>query len=280
MSIVISPEALRAWLAAPDSRVWVLDVRWSLGGPPGLGLFREGHVPGSVFVDLETELAEHASPGAGRHPLPSTAALQAAARRWGLNDEDPVVVLDGGGNLAAARARWLLRDAGVADVRLLDGALPAWVAAGLPLDTGDASPTAGTVTLTSGQLPRLTIDEAADFPGHGILLDARAPERFRGETEPIDPRAGHIPGAQNAPATANLAEDGRFLSAEELRERFAALGAVPGTPVAVYCGSGVTAAATAAALEIAGIDAALFPGSWSQWSADPARPVATGSPSA
>ncbi|MEB4613565.1 sulfurtransferase [Leucobacter sp. M11] len=276
MSILISAAELRAALAVPEHRIRVLDVRWSLGGPPGIGLFREAHLPGAVFVDLETELAAPASAEGGRHPLPAPEALQAAARSWGLNDGDRVVAYDGGGNLAAARARWLLRDAGVAEVLLLDGALPAWIDAGYPVESGLVTPPPGTVTLTSGRLPRLSIDQAAALPEAGVLLDARAPERFRGETEPIDPRAGHIPGARNAPAAENLDGSGRFRSPEELRARFAALGVTPGTPVGVYCGSGVTAAATATALELAGFAPALFPGSWSQWSQDPARPAATG----
>lgn len=277
MAVLMSVEELRARLAEPGGRLRVLDVRWSLGGPPGRAEYAAGHIPGAVFVDLEAELAAPASRAAGRHPLPDPAALQAAARRWGLREGDPVVVTDGAGNLAAARAWWLLRDAGIAEVRLLDGALPAWVAAGFPLETGERTPPPGDVILRPGALPRVGIDAAAALPAAGgVLLDARAPERFRGDVEAIDPRAGHIPGARNAPAAANLDASGRFLDRETLRERFAALGAVPGAAVAVSCGSGVTAAGTIAALAIAGVDAALFPGSWSQWSADPARPVAVG----
>jgi thiosulfate/3-mercaptopyruvate sulfurtransferase len=194
-------------------------------------------------------------------------------RAWGVNDGDPVVAYDATGNLAAARAWWLLRDAGLPDVRLLDGGLAAWTAAGHPLETGDVTPEPGTATLTGGALPTIDIDDAAAWPG--VLLDARAGERYRGEVEPVDPRAGHIPGAVSAPTSENLAEDGTFRSADELRERFAGLGVRPGDDVAVYCGSGVTAAHTIAALRIAGIDAALYPGSWSQWSSDENRPVAT-----
>jgi thiosulfate/3-mercaptopyruvate sulfurtransferase len=186
-----------------------------------------------------------------------------------------VVAYDATGGLAAARAWWLLRWGGLTDVRLLDGGLDAWTAAGGRLEAGDVVPEAGDVTLSGGGMPLLSIDEAAALPASGgLLLDARAGERYRGEVEPIDPRAGHVPGAVSAPTTENLA-GGRFRPAAELAGRFAALGAVTGTTVGVYCGSGVTAAHEIAALAHAGIDAALWPGSWSQWSNDPDRPVET-----
>jgi thiosulfate/3-mercaptopyruvate sulfurtransferase len=256
----------------------VLDVRWSLGDPRGHERYRSGHLPGAVFVDLDQELSEPPSAGEGRHPLPSSQRLQAAARRWGVHDGDPVVVYDDAGGLAAARAWWLLRWGGLADVRLLDGGLAAWSRAGGRLDTGDVVPEPGDVTLRGGGMPVLSIDEAAALPGAGgVLLDARAGERYRGEVEPVDPRAGHVPGALSAPTTDNLDGDGRFLPVAVLAARFADLGVVPGRPVAAYCGSGVTAAHEVAALAVAGVDAALWPGSWSQWSNDPHRPVATGS---
>jgi thiosulfate/3-mercaptopyruvate sulfurtransferase len=186
-----------------------------------------------------------------------------------------VVAYDATGGLAAARGWWLLRWGGLTDVRLLDGGLDAWVAAGGELETGDVVPEPGNVTLTGDGMPVLSIDEAGLLPSSGgVLLDGRAGERYRGEVEPIDPRAGHVPGAVSAPTTANLGPDGRFLTAAELRERFAALGADTGTTVGVYCGSGVTAAHEVAALAHAGIEAALWPGSWSQWSNDLDRPAA------
>ena len=230
-----------------------------------------------MFVDLETELADPPSAAEGRHPLPSVQRLQSAARRWGIRDADSVVAYDATGGLAAARAWWLLRWGGLADVRLLDGGLEAWVRAGGALESGDVVPGPGDVTLTGGGMPVLTIDEAAALPASGgVLLDARAAERYRGEVEPIDPRAGHVPGAVSAPSTENLTPDGAFRPADELAERFAGLGAGPGATVGVYCGSGVTAAHQVAALAAAGIEAALWPGSWSQWSADPGRLAATG----
>ncbi|MBD3781007.1 MAG: sulfurtransferase [Micrococcales bacterium] len=253
----------------------LLDVRWTLGGPPGIGAFREGHLPGASYVDLDTELAAAPSAAAGRHPLPDVADLQAAARRWGLRAGEPVVVYDDSGAMSAARAWWLLRWAGVQDVRILDGGLAAWTAAGGAVETGERDVEPGDVELSAGHLPTLDADGAAQWADEGVLLDARAAERYRGEVEPVDPRAGHIPGAVSAPTSENLGTDGRFLPADDLTARFAALG-VPEGDVAVYCGSGVTAAHQAAALVMAGRTPVLYPGSWSQWSADPERPVATG----
>jgi thiosulfate/3-mercaptopyruvate sulfurtransferase len=271
--VLTGVEELYRRVARPAAPV-VLDVRWALGDPDGPRHYQDGHIPGAVFVDLETELAGPPSPGAGRHPLPSIDRLQAAARRWGVTRDGGVVVYDNSGGQAAARAWWLLRWAGVRNVTILDGGLAAWRDAGHAEATGSAAPRpASDIVLTGGRLPTLTADEAAALPEHGTLLDARAGQRYRGEIEPIDPRAGHIPGAVSAPTAGNL-RDGvpLFKTAEQLRERFAG---VTG-PVGVYCGSGVTAAHEIAALAIAGIDAALYPGSWSAWSADPERPAAVG----
>jgi thiosulfate/3-mercaptopyruvate sulfurtransferase len=230
-----------------------------------------------VFVDLDTELADPPSSAAGRHPLPSLQRLQSAARRWGISAGDAVVVYDASGGTAAARAWWLLRWGGLTDVRILDGGLAAWERAGGPLEDGEVVAAGGDVTLIGGGMPVLDPDQAAALPrSGGVLLDARAGERYRGEVEPVDPRAGHVPGAVSAPTTANLAPDGTFLPAAVLTERFAALGVRPGATVGVYCGSGVTAAHEVAALAVAGLEAVLWPGSWSQWSADPDRPAATG----
>ena len=255
----------------------LLDVRWALGDPHGRDHYAEGHISGAVYVDLDTELAAPASPEGGRHPLPDFAELQESARRWGIGDGRPVVVYDDLGNTAAARAWWLLRYAGVTEVTLLDGALGAWRAAGLPLESGiPADPAPGDVVLRAGALPTTDADGAAELAVSGLLLDARAGERYRGEVEPVDPRAGHIPGAVSAPTGENLAADGTFLAPELLRKRFEERGADTAARIGVYCGSGVTAAHQIAALEIAGFEATLFPGSWSAWSADPARPAATG----
>ncbi len=267
--VLVSVEEL-AHEVAIDRQPVLLDVRWALGDPNGRLHYLDGHIPGAVFVDLETELAAAPSPGEGRHPLPSLAELQASARSWGI-DDDAVVVYDATGAMAAARAWWLLRWGGLSNVRILDGGLPAWTAAGGALESGAGpTPTPGTVTLNGGGMPTIDIDGAAAWPYSGVLLDARAGERYRGEVEPVDPRAGHIPGAVSAPTAENLDATGRFKDPGVLDERFAAISG----PVAVYCGSGVTAAHQIAALAVAGIDAALYPGSWSQWSNDPDRPVA------
>ncbi|WP_405970096.1 sulfurtransferase [Streptomyces sp. NBC_00988] len=264
-------------LLGSDQPPVLLDVRWALGDPHGRDHYADGHIPGAVYVDLDTELAAPASPEGGRHPLPDFAELQESARRWGIGDGRPVLVYDDLGNTAAARAWWLLRYAGIAEVTLLDGALGAWRTAGLPLESGiPDDPAPGDVELRAGALPTTDADGAAELAVSGLLLDARAGERYRGEVEPVDPRAGHIPGAVSAPTGENLAADGTFLAPELLRKRFEERGAGEAARIGVYCGSGVTAAHQIAALEIAGFEATLFPGSWSAWSADPARPAATG----
>lgn len=272
MSVLITVDELAEALASDDSPV-VIDVRWLLGGPPGHGEYLKGHVPGAVYVSLEDELAAHGEPADGRHPLPEPDAFEAAARRWGVSPGRLVVAYDDNGNQAAARAWWLLRWAGHDRVRLLDGGLAAWRAAGGELATDDVTPAPGTFTVRPGSLPVLDPADLATYDG--VLVDARAGERFRGETEPIDPKAGHIPGAVSVPTAGNLGPDGRFLPAERLRERFGQAGVDGSRPVGVYCGSGVTAAHEIAALAIAGIDATLYPGSWSQWS-NLDLPVATG----
>lgn len=275
--MLVSAAELAARLTAED-RVVLLDVRWALGDDRGHEHYLDGHLPGAVYVDLETELADPPSAAGGRHPMPSLQRLQEAARGWGIRAGDVVVAYDATGGLAAARAWWLLRWGGLTDVRLLDGGLTAWRDAGGLLETGEVRPEPGNVELTGDGMPVLSIDEAAALPGRGgLLLDARAGERYRGEIEPVDPRAGHVPGAVSAPTTENLTAAGTFRPVTELADRFAALGASPGKSIGVYCGSGVTAAHEVAALAELGIDAAMWPGSWSQWANDPYRPAATGS---
>jgi thiosulfate/3-mercaptopyruvate sulfurtransferase len=264
-------------LLAAEDRPVLLDVRWALGDDRGYERYLAGHLPGAVFVDLDAELADPPSAAGGRHPLPSLQRLQSAARRWGVRTGDRVVAYDDAGGTAAARAWWLLRWAGLPGVHLLDGGLAAWERAGGALETGEVVPEPGDVDLTGGGMPVLTPEQAAALPSSGgLLLDARAAERYRGEVEPVDPRAGHVPGAVSAPTTGNLAPDGTFLPVTALTERFRRLGADGSRAVGVYCGSGVTAAHEVAALAEAGVEAALWPGSWSQWSADPDRPAATG----
>ncbi|GAA1278012.1 sulfurtransferase [Arthrobacter pascens] len=275
MDTLMDVSALNARMAS-GQRTVLLDVRWALGDPDGRRHYLDAHIPGAVYIDLPTELAAPAEPARGRHPLPSLPSFQRAARRWGIRAGDVVVAYDDAGNTSAARVWWMLRNAGFRSVCLLDGGLAAWRRAGLPLQGGQQEAVPGDVTLTDGAMPVIDRAQAADWANHGVLLDARAGERYRGEVEPVDPRAGHIPGAVSAPTTENLDDAGRFLPAQDLRRRFAGLGAGAETPTAVYCGSGVTAAHQVAALEIAGIPAALFPGSFSEWSNDPSLPVATG----
>jgi len=274
MSVIISTGELAVALANTNPPR-VLDVRWSLAQPDGRGEYRAGHVPGAVYASLDEELSDKSVPDAGRHPLPSRERLQATARSWGINNGDAVVVYDNGPGLAAARAWWLLRHAGVSDVRILDGGYATWLADARPTEAGDHTPDFGDVELTWGELDVADANEAAELPASGILLDARAAERYRGDVEPVDPVAGHIPGAISAPTTENVTADGRFRPAKELAARFARLGIDGTQPVAVYCGSGVNAAHQIAALAIAGHDSALYPGSWSEWSSA-GRPVAVG----
>jgi len=251
--------------------VTLLDVRYRTAGPAGPEEFVLGHLPGAAYVDVDTELAD--PPGAGgRHPLPEQTRFVAAMRRAGVRTGRPVVVYDDWFGQAAARAWWLLRHYGHEDVRLLDGGLAAWQAAGGPVEPGETRPPAGDFDGVPGTMP---VVEADEIPDVAVLVDARAPQRYRGETEPIDPVAGHIPGAVNVPTVRNHDNHGHFRDPVELRSVYAEVGALPGANVAAYCGSGVTAALDVLAMEVAGIRAALYPGSWSGWITDPDRPVAT-----
>ena len=271
---LVSARDLAALLDAPSPPV-VLDVRWRLTGPPAYDDYLAGHLPGAVFVDLDRDLA--APPGAGgRHPLPDMAAFEAAMRRCGVSAGSPVVAYDDADATAAARAWWLLRYFGHFSVAVLDGGYRGWVAAGLPVVTEVPEPAPGDFVARPGGLTVVDAEGAWDIATNGVLLDARAAERYRGEVEPVDPVAGRIPGAVSAPTSSNVAPDGTLLPPDELRARFAALGADGARPVGVYCGSGVTAAQHVLALSLAGVDAALYAGSWSEWITDPARPVATG----
>ncbi|POX59720.1 sulfurtransferase [Streptomyces sp. Ru62] len=279
MTAIITASELAHELTGGNPPV-LLDVRWQLstakaaGAPAfdGRAEYTAGHIPGAVFVDLDRELA--AAPGAhGRHPLPDLAEFGAAMRRAGVSAGRPVVVYDGGQGWAAARAWWLLRWTGHPDVRVLDGGLPSWEG---ELSTGTPAPAEGDFVPAPGAAGLLDADGAAALARTGVLLDARAGERYRGEVEPIDRVGGHIPGAVSAPTAENVGPDGRFLPAAELRDRFKALGVSEDAEVGVYCGSGVSAAHEVLALAVAGIPAALYVGSWSEWSADPSRPVAVG----
>ena len=229
--LLVSAGALAHELAKGPAPV-LLDVRWRLGGPPGINSYRRGHLPGAVFADLERDLAGPPGP-AGRHPLPDPAAFQAAMRAAGVSQDGPVVVYDDGDATIAARGWWTLRYFGHQDVRVLDGGYRAWAGASLRVTTAEPRPAPGDFTASPGHLPVLDAAGAQAAARTGLLLDARAGERYRGGTEPADPVAGHIPGAVSAPTAGNVHPDGTFSDAAELAARFAALGAVPGvgTPV-------------------------------------------------
>ncbi len=253
----------------------LIDVRWRLGGPPGREGYVAGHIPGASFLDLDRELC--GPPGAGgRHPLPDPAVLEKALRVAGVRTGHQVVAYDGGDGQAAARLWWTLRWAGHEKVAVLDGGFAAWVGAGRPVEPGTATSRRGDIEVRPGGMPELDADGAAAMARDGVLLDARVAPRYRGEMEPVDPVAGHIPGAVNLPAARLIDEAGRLRPADDLREAFAEAGARPGA-VGVYCGSGVTAAQTVLALHLAGYDhPALYVGSWSEWCHDPMRPIALG----
>ncbi|MFD8260701.1 sulfurtransferase [Streptomyces griseoluteus] len=276
MTVIITAAELARDVAGPTPPT-LLDVRWQLSAPDAPAFdaraaYGAGHLPGAVFVDLDRELASPPGPR-GRHPLPDLAEFGAAMRRAGVSAGTPVVVYDGGQGWAAARAWWLLRATGHPNVRVLDGGLTAWEG---PLSTEVPTPAQGDFEPLPEPGGVLDADGAARLAGSGVLLDARAGERYRGEVEPIDRVGGHIPGALSAPTMENVGPDGHFLPAADLRDRFKALGVSGDAPVGVYCGSGVSAAHEALALAIAGIPAALYVGSWSEWSNDPSRPVAVG----
>jgi thiosulfate/3-mercaptopyruvate sulfurtransferase len=272
MSPLISATVLGSLLPT----VTVLDVRWQLGRSDGHDQYLAGHIPGAAYVDLETDLADPPAdpPDArGRHPLPDPDRFAVAMRRCGVSLDRPVVVYDDTGGTAATRAWWLLRYHGHREVAVLDGGWSWWLRNGGAGETGETRPTPGDFSAEPGQLPVLDATGAARVARAGVLVDARASERFDGEVEPVDPVAGHIPGAMNVPTTANLA-DGRFRSLTELTETYAATS--DADEVGVYCGSGVTATHDLFALHLLGRDGALYAGSWSGWVSDPERPVATG----
>ena len=272
---LISVAELSARLDAPDADIAVCDVRFYLADhDQGRREYEAGHIPGAVFVDLHTQLAEH-RPNAGRHPLPEPSAFTDLLGQLGITPATFVVAYDSAGGAMASRLWWMLRSIGHGLVAVLDGGFPAWVAAG------------NAVTQATDRRPPTAYPRADEWTGivdadavaEGIALgatviDARAPERFRGEVEPLDPRAGHIPGAINRYHAANVGADGLHRPLPELADRLAGVGESP----IVYCGSGVTACHALLAMSLVGVPRArLYPGSWSEWSSDPERPVATGS---
>lgn len=283
--LVIDPRTLAATMAleAPPEAT-LLDVRWQLGRDDGHEQYLAGHVPGASYVDMGADLADPVGDGTrGRHPLPDPERFAAAMRRCGVRRGQPVVVYDDAAGTSAARAWWLLTYHGHPDVRVLDQGFSAYVDAGGPVEAGETEVPPGDFVPDPGHLPVVDADGAARLAAEGQLIDARARERYSGELEPVDPVAGHIPGAVNVPyADVNLFQGANRYAGFRVLDDTAATyfggadGLDPERPLGVYCGSGVTAAHTVLTLAGLGISAALYPGSWSEWVADPARPVATG----
>ena len=273
--LLVDAVALAAELESPKPPV-LIDVRWSLTGPPGILGYRAGHLPGARFADLDTELAGRRG-AAGRHPLPAAADFEQLMRRLGVRTDSSVVVYDAADSVPASRGWWDLRYFGHPDVRVLDGGYAAWVAAGLPVTTDEPVIEPGDFVARPGGLPMLDADQAAAVAKNGVLIDVRVAERFRGEVEPVDPIAGRIPDAVNLPTNGNVDASGRFLDVGMLAARFDALNVPPDAEIGAYCGSGVNAAHTVFAMTLAGRPTpALFVGSWSHWIAAGSRPIATG----
>lgn len=280
---VIDVDQLHPLLGTP--RVRILDVRWTLGKPNGYPDYLENHIPGATYVSLDEQLSSHRpdQPHLGRHPLPSVEEFQQTLRCLSVDEKSTVVIYDDASSLAAARAWWLFVWAGLTDVRVLNGGLAAWKEAGYELehgpDTNERVPSSYAVTPS---LPTTDAAGAAELARTGILIDSRATERYRGDNEPMDPKAGHIPGAINRPTTLNT-PDGLWLSEDELRKAWNDLGVLDETgkataEVGVYCGSGVTACHNALSLMSVGVTPVLYGPSWSGWSSDDSNPVATGDP--
>lgn len=271
MGPLITASSLAGRIGAAD--VAVCDVRWYLADPGrGREEYDLAHIPGALFVDLHSELAGGA--GGGRHPLPDVGDFAELLGRRGIGPATAVVAYDDAGGAVAARLWWMLRSIGHGAVAVLDGGFSAWIAGGHPVSSAVPSPIPTTYPRPAGWSGIVGADDvAAAASTQRVVIDARAPDRYRGEHEPIDPRAGHVPGAINVPHSGNLAADGTHLPPRALAERFAATG----DGAIVYCGSGVTACHDLLAMDVAGIAGGrLYPGSWSEWSSDPERPIATG----
>jgi thiosulfate/3-mercaptopyruvate sulfurtransferase len=269
---LISVDDLARRLGDPALRI--VDVRWYLGRPgDGRVAYDAGHIPGAIFVDLDTDL--RAPEGPGRHPLPDPTVFAARLGALGIGSDHQVVAYDDVGGGIAARLWWMLDELGHGSVAVLDGGFAAWVAGGHPVDLAEPAWPPATLQLHDRWTRVIDRDELTSRLGDVVLLDARGAARYRGDVEPVDPVAGHIPTARNAPTEGNLGPDGRFLGADDLRARFDALGAT-GDDVVTSCGRGVTACHNALAMRVAGLpDPILYPGSWSDWSTA-GHPIATG----
>jgi thiosulfate/3-mercaptopyruvate sulfurtransferase len=276
---IVSPEWVLRRMAEGDEHLVLADVRWYLDGRSGRAAYEDAHIPGALFVDMDTDLSDHSQPAtAGRHPLPDAEHFAVAMGRLGIGDHSTVIAYDDSGGATAGRLVVMLRAIG-RHAALLDGGLKVWPGS-TESGSGVVRPAA---RFTPASWPRerfVTAEEVAHAAQSPVMtvLDARSGDRYRGETEPVDPRAGHIPGARNAPWGANLdPTTGRFKEPMALRIGFESLGVVDAASTVCYCGSGVSACADVLAIEHAGLGMpALFVPSWSGWSSDPGRPVATG----
>lgn len=273
--VLLTPAELQAMLG--EGRDLVILAVQSVNPYTGVDSIRDLRVPGAIDVEAYEDFQSPPSDAAGARPLPDIAALQAKARRWGLRPEATIVVYDSDRSMVAARAWWVLRWAGLPDVRVLDGGMPAWLRAGLPTASAPPSPPPSDIVLSPGHMPELDADSAAALARTGVLLDARIrPNYVGGPTPDGVPARGHIPGAISTPAPDNLTDYGTFADQHALAGIYEAAGVDATRPVGAYCGAGMSAAHTVLALAAIGIDAALYVGSWSQWAADPTRPVVRG----
>ena len=279
---LIQPADLDLLLRTRPAQTVVFDCSFDLARPEaGRATHEAGHLPGAAYLHLDEDLSAPKNGRNGRHPLPAREAFTARLAALGVCDDSQVVVYDGVGGMYAARAWWMLRWVGHADVALLDGGLAAWRAAALPVAQGPTPPRApGRLTLRPALVAAVDRETLLANLGGGprLVVDARGSDRFRGENETLDPRAGHIPGSRSRPFKDNLGTDGRFKPAAQLRAEYLAVtGGHAVTELVMSCGSGVTACHNLLALEVAGLGgAALYPGSWSEWSAWPESPIATG----
>lgn len=267
---LLSPPELASQLSSEGLRI--IDIRWSLADPDGgRARYEQAHIPGAAFVDLDRDIT--GSTGAGRHPLPTREQFERAMRTAGVRRGDRVVIYDDGGGSVAARVWWLLRVYGHEAAAVLNGGIQAWPG---PFESGIVNPVEGDfVAAAIDRSAYLDRNQVAALGSGTVLIDVRAPERYAGETEPVDPVAGHIPGAVNVFWQDNLGPDGRFLPADELRHRYEVVGVGEGGAV-VYCGSGVNASQAVLALELARLPVRLYAGSWSDWCSHEGAPVATG----
>lgn len=279
-SPLIEAEELAQQLSQKESCV-VLDCRFDLTDPKaGRRAYAKAHIPGARYADLETDLSARPTATQGRHPLPDAATFAQTLGGWGIEASTPVVAYDGASGALAARAWWMLRWLGHERVAVLNGGFAAWTGAGLPVEEHETSIEAVTYQPRATRAEWVvTTEDIPELLEDGLLLDARAPARFRGEREPLDSVAGHVPGAVNYPFEDSLDGTGRFLSASTLRKQLGPLldNAQRNDRIAVMCGSGVTACHVLLALQVAGFpEAKLYAGSWSEWIRDPGRPVARG----